>query len=452
MLIIDVAALSPVEVTEQTPNLWALAALGGLYPLREPFPSLTCSSHATWIYGSLPSSHGMIGNCLYSREHAKLFNWNRSSHLISGTPLWEAAKQRDPKLRTANLFTRHCADTSCEIRIVERPVYWASGRKQFEFFAEPRALHGELIEKLGAFPFQRFWGPMAGLASSEWIIGAALHVMEQSDPELMLVYPPYLDYDVARFGPESAQAKLALRRMDTALQPLLRAAQSQDRDVLIISDYGFEAVDRPIYPNRVLRRAGFVHIEDPANGERIEFGSSRAFAVCDNQVAHVYIARPEDIPRVRRVLEDTEGVNEVLDRAAQAELGIDHPRSGELIITATSRSFFSYPYWLDDTKAPDFAECVAVFDKVGTDTCELFLKPGVAGKLHLAKRLAQLVAGIKVPYDIVDTDDANVRGARRVARDDPQRGATAISSWDLGRTGPIPMQDVKELVLTRMFD
>src|SRR5262249_30681 len=160
------------EVTEQTPNLRALAQRGGLYPVREPFPSLTSSSHASLLYGSLPSSHGMIGNCLYSREYAKLFNWNRSSHLIAGTPLWEAARAREPKLRCANLVMRQCADSSCDVRVIERPVYWVSGRKQFEFFAETRALHDELVAKLGNFPFQRFWGPLAGIGSSEWIIGA----------------------------------------------------------------------------------------------------------------------------------------------------------------------------------------------------------------------------------------------------------------------------------------
>jgi hypothetical protein len=266
------------------------------------------------------------------------------------------------------------------------------------------------------------------------------------------VYPPYLDYDAARFGPDSAQAKRALRLMDEALLPLLRSAQSQGRDILIVSDYGFENVDQPVYLNRVLREAGLLNVEDAPNGERLEFGTSRAFAVCDNQVAHVYVARSEDISAVRKVLEATSGVQAVLDREAQVGLGIAHPRSGELIATATARAFFSYPYWLDPARAPDFADCVAVFDKVGTDTCELFLKPGLRGKLHLAKRLAQLASGIKVPYNIIDTDDRNVGGARRIARDDPQRGAALISSWDLGRTGPVPMEDIKELVLARMFE
>ena len=451
MLIVDVAALSPREIGEHTPNLRALAARGGVYPVSEPFPSLTCTSHATLLYGSLPSEHGMIGNCLYSREYAKLFNWNRSSHLISGTPLWEAARAREPQLRTANLFFRHGADTSCEIRVTERPVYWISGHKQFEFFAQSAALHAELVQALGAFPFPSFWGPFADIRSTRWIIGAALHVLERSNPELLLVYPPFLDYDTARFGPDAPESAAALRAMDAALLPLLQAANSQDRDVLIVSDYGFTTVDQPVHLNRVLRRAGYLSVEDAPNGERLDPGTSRAFAVCDNQVAHVYIARADDVAAVRTLLEATPGVAQVLDAAAQRGLGIAHPRSGELIVTASERAWFSYSYWLDEQKTPDFADCVAVFDKPGTDTCELFLKPGLAGKLHAAKRLAQLKLGLKVPFNIVDIDESKVRGARRIARDDPQRGAAAVASWSLGQTGPVPMQNLKELVLARMF-
>lgn len=452
MLIIDVAALSPREVTTATPNLRALAAKGGLYPLLEPYPSLTCPSHATLVTGSLPSAHGMVGNCLYSREYAKLFNWNRSSHLVAGETLWDAARAKDPSFTTANLFMRFCADSSCDIRVTERPVYWISGRKQFEFFAEPRSLHEQLVDKLEPFPFAKFWGPAAGIGSSEWVIGAALHVLEHHNPDLMLVYPPFLDYDVVRFGPDSPQVQAALTAMDAALRPLLDLAQSQDRDVLIVSDYGYETVDQPVYLNRELRRAGYLNVEDAENGERLDPGTSRAFAVCDNQVAHVYVARPEDVAPVRALLERVSGVAEVLDASAQAERGIAHARSGELIAASKPNAFFSYPYWLEPSKAPDFADCVAIFDKIGTDSCELFLKPGLGGKLHFARRLAQLALRLKVPFDIIDTDDANVRGARRIARDDPRRGAACISSWNLGRTGSVPMQDVKSLVLARMFD
>src|SRR5262245_18846604 len=163
----------------------------------------------------------------------------------------------------------------------------------------------------------RFWGPLSDIQSSEWIIGAALHVLERSDPELLLVYPPFLDYDAARFGPDTPQVAAALSAMDAALVPLFEAARSQDRDILIESDYGFASVDQPVFLNRVLRKAGYLNVELADNGERLDPGTSRAFALCDNQVAHVYVARSEDIGPVRALLESTAGVHEVLDAAAQ---------------------------------------------------------------------------------------------------------------------------------------
>jgi hypothetical protein len=141
-----------------------------------------------------------------------------------------------------------------------------------------------------------------------------------------------------------------------------------------------------------------------------------------------------------------------MDAEAQRKLGVAHARSGELIVTSTPRAWFAFRYWLEPDKTPDFHPCVAVFDKIGTDTCELFLRPGLAGKLHLAKRFAQLAANLKVPFDIIDVDENNVRGARRIARDDPQRCAAAVSSWNLGHNELLPMEDLKDLVLSRMFD
>lgn len=452
VLLINVAALSPVEVGAHTPTLQHLAASGGLHPLLEPFPSLTSSSHATAVTGLLPRDHGMVGNCLYSREYATIRTWNRSSHLVSGTPIWEAARARDSRVRTANLFFRQCADATCDIRITERPVYWTDGRKQGDFFAEPHALHDALVDQLGPFPFFNFWGPRASLVSSQWILSAAEYVMQHSDPELLLVYPPYLDYEGARFGPSSPEVARALRAMDAALEPLVRAARAQGRDIMVMSDYGFEDVSQPVFLNRVLRRAGYLTVQDAPNGERLEPGASRAFAVCDNQIAHVYIANPADISAVRSLLEATDGVDEVLDTRAQARVGVDHPRSGELIATSSAGAWFAYPYWLDPKNEPDFARCMAIFDKIGTDTCELFGLRGLRGKLHASKRIAQMKVGLKAPADIIDPDERRVRGARRIARDNPQRRATLICSWALSRPGAVPMEDLKDIILSRMFD
>ena len=128
MLILNLAALRPVDVGDGAPHLSALADVGTLSPLVAPLPMLTCSSHATMTTGLSPGSHGVVGNGWYDRDQAKVLMWSRSDHCVRGEKLWEAARRREPAFSCANLFWRYCADSSCDLRVTEQPLYWASGR------------------------------------------------------------------------------------------------------------------------------------------------------------------------------------------------------------------------------------------------------------------------------------------------------------------------------------
>jgi len=451
MLLINLAALSPRELGTHMPQLQALGGDGAAGPLRAPFPALTCSSHATMLTGSAPAQHGIVGNGWYDRDHAKVFMWNRSDHLVAGEKIWQAARQRDASFTCANLLWRFAADSGCDSIVAERPTYWASGRKSFDFYTQPPQLHDRLVARLGGFPFPQFWGPLADLKSTQWILDATLDVMRRDAPTLVMAYAPYLDYEAQRHGPDSPQARAALGKLDAALSPLLDEAKKQGRDVAVVSDYGFTAVDNPVFPNRALRRAGLLNVERAQNGEQLEPGRSRAFAVCDNQVAHVYVRDPGDLATVRETLQALPGVREVLDAETKRERGIDHPRAGELIAVAQPRSWFAYPYWLDDTHAPDFARCIAIFDKTGFDPCELFARPGPLGKPYMGMRVAQKLARLAVPFDVIDPDETRPRGARNVAADDDGQ-AVLITSWEREQGAEPPrMQDLKGLLLERMF-
>lgn len=452
MLIINVAALSPRELGGHMPQLGALGERGSAGPMRAAFPMLTCSSHATMMTGSPPAQHGIVGNGWYDRDYARVFMWNRSDHLVAGEKLWEAARTRDASFTCANLLWRFGADSRCDTIVAERPTYWASGRKTFDFYSAPSALHDRLVAKLGSFPFPQFWGPLADIKSTRWILDATLEVMRVQSPTLVMAYAPYLDYEAQRHGPDSPQARAALTKLDAALEPLLTEARQQGRDVAIVSDYGFTTVDNPVFPNRALRRAGLLNVEQAANGEQLEPGSSRAFAVCDNQIAHVYVASPDDITEVRGVLEALPGVAEVLGDEGMRSRGIAHRRAGELIAVADSRSWFAYPHWLDDAQAPDFARCIAIFDKGGFDPCELFARPGPLGKPYMGMRVAQKLARLAVPFDVIDPDARRPRGARNVSPGDDGQ-ATLITSWSREAAAtPLPMEDLKQLLLHRMFD
>ncbi len=131
---------------------------------------------------------------------------------------------------------------------------------------------------------------------------------------------------------------------------------------------------------------------------------SRAFAVADHQVAHVYIDDDADIPRVRDMLASLPGVDEVLDRSEQAKYGIDHERSGELVVVADPDAWFTYYYWLDDERAPDFARGVEIHRKPGYDPAELFFNPADI------PAVAKLCAGLPGVAEVLDAEGQAAHG------------------------------------------
>ena len=450
LFILNVAALSPQEIGEDTPHLRQLAERGSLRPLRAPDPALTCVSHATMVTGLKPCDHGVVANGWYDPNYAKVMNWNRSDRVVHGEKIWEAARTRDPRLRSANLFWRFCTHASCDLTLTERPTYFANGRKGADVYSSDPEFKSRVISRYGAFPFFHFWGPKAGMPSSVWISDIARDLIEAQQHQLILCYAPGLDYEGQRFGPRAPQAREALRQGDALFGSLLADAQKAGYDVAVVSDYGFTEVHRPIFLNRVLRRANLLTVEPAANGELLEPGASRAFAVSDNQAAHIYVRDPKDIEIVSGLLSEVEGVRDVLNTSQSEALG--HPRSGQLLAIAEPDAWFAYPYWLDEAHAPDFARCVDIFNKPGFDPCEMFLREGIGGALHAAKRFAQLKLGIRAPFDVISTRYDRVRGARNIRPRTPDEGAILITSWQQDDERPISMHELSALWLTQMFD
>src|SRR6266404_3331865 len=85
----------------------------------------------------------------------------------------------------------------------------------------------------------------------------------------------------------------------------------------------------------------------------------------------------ELLPKVRSLVEGLPGVEHVYGGAERGAIGLDHVRSGELIAMADARSWFTYYYWKDDSRAPDFARTVEIHRKPGYDPVELFLDPSI---------------------------------------------------------------------------
>jgi predicted AlkP superfamily pyrophosphatase or phosphodiesterase len=273
-------------------------------------------------------------------------------------------------------------------------------------------LAGRLKSKLGLFPFAAFWGPMSGLPSSRWIARCAAEVISGQTPDLTLVYLPHLDYDPQRFGPDLCDWKRVVGELDETCAPLLDAAQKAGAQVWVVNEYTHAHVSRAAEPNRALRRAGFVAVRDGPFGEQLDPFASRAFAVCDHQLAHVYVQDSRDRPHVRATLEALEGLGEILEGEGRARYGLDHPRSGDLVLLAKPDAWFAYPYWLDDARAPDYARTIDIHRKPGYDPCELFVDPHLwLPKGRVLWRLAQKKLGFRMRMDVIPLDARMVKGS-----------------------------------------
>lgn len=450
IVLINAVGLTP-RLLAHAPRLKAVAAAGWQADMPEVPPAVTCTAQATLLTGKLSAEHGVVANGWLFRDTNEVRFWQQCNRLIQAEPLYATARRRAKEqgkpFTSAKLFWWFNQGAAVDISVTPRPHYGIDGNKVFDITGTPHGIAGELEAVLGAFPFPAFWGPMAGLPSSQWIAAAAGWTLRHYKPTLTLVYLPHLDYDPQRFGPSGTDMAKCVKELDDACEPLLDAAKEVGAQVWVVSEYGHCDVTRPVYPNRVLRSAGLLEVRKGPFGEQLDLYGSRAFAVVDHQLAHVYIRDAEDVPRVRDLLTPVHGVARVLAGEERRAIHLDHPRSGELILLAEPDSWFAYPFWMNDPDAPDYARSVAIHHKPGFDPCELFFDPRLRfPKLHAARRLLQKKLGFRMTMDVVPLDASIVRGSHGLAAADPLDRPILIGHGpNPGRSAP--MTAVRDLVL-----
>ena len=193
---------------------------------------------------------------------------------------------------------------------------------------------------------------------------------------------------------------------------LIDHVKSRGAEVMVVSEYGIDTVDTPVGINQILREHGYIEVRDSLTWELLDAGASRAFAVADHQVAHVYIKEAKDISAVKQLLENVDGIERVLDEAGKKKFGIDHTNSGELVAIAEQGAWFTYYYWLDENKAPDFARCVDIHNKPGYDPVELFVDPAIRWPLmKVGCRLLQKKLGFRMLMDVIPISPELVKGS-----------------------------------------
>ena len=451
-VVLNVVGLTPGLIGEHTPFLARWMGDGQQASVEPVLPAVTCPVQATYLTGTAPREHGIVANGWYYRDTSEIRFWMRSGQLIQGRTIWDVARDEDPSFTCANLFWRYAAYSGADYQVVERPMYPADGRKLPDIYTNPSDLRDELQRELGTFPLFNFWGPTASIESSQWIADAAQLTDKRYDPTLTLVYLPHLDYNLQRLGPDDPDVATDLRAIDDVCRDLISFYEDRGAQVVVVSEYGITPVERPVALNRVLRRKGYLALREELGRELLDPGACDAFAVADHQLAHIYVQDAGKLDAVRDLMAATPGVDRVLDEATKPKFGLDHPRSGDLVAVAEPDAWFTYYYWLDDGRAPDFAPTVEIHRKPGYDPAELFMDPDLtAPQLRAAGRLLQKKLGFRYLMDVIPIHGEMVSGSHGRLPDDPADGPL-LATQQAGKLSSEALHatDVHDVILAHL--
>jgi predicted AlkP superfamily pyrophosphatase or phosphodiesterase len=415
------------------PRLKGLVTGGDRAELAPSFPAVTCSVQANMTTGLPPSEHGVIANGFYWREKYQVEMWTSPNDCIERPQLWDILHEQSAGTTSAVWFPLHSKYCGADYVCTPAPVHNPDGSESLWCYTRPESLYGDFLKELGHFPLQHFWGPMANIKSTAWIVSSAILAAQRFKPNLFYAYLPHLDYAAQKFGPDSEQAIRSLTELDAEIGRMVdgfATAYGPAQPLwLIASEYVITPVDHVLYPNRILRDAGLLSVKQSDAGEVIDFAASRAFAMVDHQFSHVYVQDDgtKTAHRVAELFVGQPGVAEVVSPRDAGQYDLNHPRSGELAIISTPNSWQAYYWWNDDAKAPSFARTVDIHRKPGYDPVEMFFDPVAKG---------------------IPLDATLVKGSHGAPALDPtQRGVLLSSQRGVFVEGPTADTDVADIVL-----
>jgi predicted AlkP superfamily pyrophosphatase or phosphodiesterase len=429
LLVLVVAGLSPAMCRDaQARNLRKIA--GGKPPraLRPVFPALTTTAQASLLTAAEATRHGIVGNGWFDRARMDLEFWPHGGGLVEAERVSARLRQRRPGATTAALFFWNLLGSDLDVYLNVNPLTTVAGKMVFSCYGRPGDLNARVESRLGPFPLDRYWGPRADLSSSRWIAEAAKEVVGANAPTLAYVYLSHMDYRAQTHGPAAPEVKADLEALDALVGELADAAAGAGMEVLVLSEYGIRPVSGAAEPNRVLRREGLLAIRSIGGRDYVDWANSRAFAVTDHQVAHVYVREASDRAAVGRLLGGVEGVARVLDDEGKRAAGVAHRRAGDLLLLAAPDRWFAYPFWEEAEKAPDYARAIEIHRKPGYDPLEMVFDPPAGG---------------------ISWDTSRIRGSHGLVPDEPEHMGVLFAGDLPGLPsggGPVGFLDVAKAI------
>ena len=377
VVLLSIPGLREQDVARM-PNLSRLVATGDCAPLVPSFPGVTCPVQTNMTTGQLPDEHGVVANGFYWRDRQEVEMWTAWNDVVQRPQIWDLLHEHDASCTSAvwfSLLSKGCgADVVCSLA----PKHEPDGTETIWCYNRPEPLYEDLVAEFGHFPLQHFWGPMANIQSTAWIVDTAVIAAQKFKPNFFLAYLQHLDYAAQKSGPASPAAQQAAVELDQEIGKLVAgfsaAYGTADLLWLVASEYTIVPVTGPLFPNRILRHHDYLVVTENGGRELLDLQQSRAWVMADHQAAHVFV-RDRDQATVDQLVDlfrRQPGIADVLAGDDRSRLNLCHDRSGDVILVADRSHWFAYYWWLEDRRAAPFAHTVDIHQKPGYDPVEMF--------------------------------------------------------------------------------
>ncbi len=271
LVFLSIPGLRPQDVdAATTPTLHGWATNGAMAELTPTFPCVTSPVQATMWTGRSPGEHGVIANGFFHRDRSEVEFWVANNHVIQGEQIWETIRRRRPGFTSAVWHAQNIKGAAADFIITPAPIHDPDGTTRLWCYSKPDGLYQELLGAMGHFPLKHYWGPLANIESTRWILNAAQWLIDNHAPNFHWIYIPHLDYAAQKFGPDSDEARGALVELDAELgrfaAGVAKSAIGKKTVYLVAGEYALTGVSDVIYPNRLLREAGLLHVQGGTEG------------------------------------------------------------------------------------------------------------------------------------------------------------------------------------------
>ena len=139
--------------------------------------------------------------------------WTAWNQVIERPQIWDTLRKHQPQRKSAVWFPLLSKGCGADYICTPAPIHNPDGSESLWCYTKPTELYGEFRDALGHFPLKHFWGPLANIQSTAWIVDSAVHAAGRFQPDFFYIYLPHLDYAAQKTGPDSEPARAGTRRV-----------------------------------------------------------------------------------------------------------------------------------------------------------------------------------------------------------------------------------------------